>query len=466
MSLSLSDYPEIIAEFCDVKVTLCDGLNSVQMDLHKVILAPNSKTCCDFFSYHKRSLYITLKVDNLEATKAVILSFYGYPINLEYPEWRSRLEIARSKLFLKTPNCQEHQHQLHNLEVPAEGYDLLLDVAKRYDQIDRSLISILRWNMPNNYDLSLIPIELADKSIDKKNFLALIVSGKSIYILNLDGTSISNVVRHFNHDFELRNLTVSPNNNIVACIDENNHVIVCNLATKIMEILEFTDNVNALAFFPNNHDMIFGCIEGNIIFFNINNEKFETILGSYDGSINSVSISSDGKMFACAGNNGRVKIFESDTKNCVIVYEHRLSEIYQIAFSPDNTNMVSVGSDGKIAIFNIDSKIIKTILTARGRFSFRFSSDSDLIYFYCPGGYLESYQISTETRMKSDHICRGDYMTLGSITITSDGKTIYLSSPWDGYSEADSLTLKHKNMHCYGKQIEKKRDLIEVCCSN
>lgn len=103
--------------------------------------------------------------------KNIILSFYGESISNK--DWRYCLkEIAFLDYLLINPDLSK----LHDLEIPAEGFNLLIDTIDRYIGYTDEMIDIINSNIPDNYDLSKFPKELINKMIDHC-YTCMLVSG-------------------------------------------------------------------------------------------------------------------------------------------------------------------------------------------------------------------------------------------------------------------------------------------------
>lgn len=124
-------------KYTDIELVLQDKNVSVTMNLHKNILACS----CDYFEKmfdfgsEKNKNQITIIVPNAKIVHDIILTFYGEKINsTNYPDWEHLLRILMCRSFL----CLDNDVTLlHNIKVPAEGFNLLLETINVFDIDDK-----------------------------------------------------------------------------------------------------------------------------------------------------------------------------------------------------------------------------------------------------------------------------------------------------------------------------------------
>ena len=102
-------------------------------------------------------------------------------------------------------------------------------------------------------------------------------------------------------------------------------------------------------------------------------------LEGYRGSVNSISLSSDGKIIASAHYDGTVILWRKDGKKLKILKGHS-GPVYSVDFSSDNKSIASASDDGTIKLWSTDGKLIKTIKGHNGRvYSVSFSPNGNTI---------------------------------------------------------------------------------------
>src|SRR5581483_8043367 len=123
------------------------------MNLHKVILACSSEYFDKLFSFgtEKFQHQITINVNDVDVTHDIILSFYGQNINsVDYPHWKYLLESIKCRCFFCLPNDIS---LLYDLIVPAEDFDLLLEIIEQGSIASLVFASVTRHSLRESQGL-------------------------------------------------------------------------------------------------------------------------------------------------------------------------------------------------------------------------------------------------------------------------------------------------------------------------
>src|SRR5271154_4626012 len=159
--------------FTDVHLVLHDGIDELNMDLHKNILCAS----CEYFEMmfrncrEKNESVVNMTITNVFVVHDIITSFYNQKTKSGgLPEWKYYLELIRCYDFL---GLQYDINEFCNLKVPPEGFELLLDVINQIgesnviNQIGESnaTIRMIYDNLPQDYDLSQLSQEILKKML-------------------------------------------------------------------------------------------------------------------------------------------------------------------------------------------------------------------------------------------------------------------------------------------------------------
>ena len=152
---------------------------------------------------------ITLLVPNVFVAYDMIMSFYGQITNSgNLPNWLHQLEMIKCCDFFCLPFELD---AIFGLNVPVEGYELLLDVIDIIGY-NNETIKLLIKNMPMEYDLKLLPKELLEEML-KMETTQKIVSGSSDNSIKIWDANTGNLINTLNgHTNWVNSVCFSPDN--------------------------------------------------------------------------------------------------------------------------------------------------------------------------------------------------------------------------------------------------------------
>src|SRR5581483_10642185 len=186
-------------KYTDVELILVDCNKQLIMNVHKVILACSSEYFDKLFNFgtEKFQHQIIINVNDVDVAHDIILSFYGQKTNsTNYPLWKYLLESMKCRCFFCLPSDIS---LLYNLIVPAEGFDLLLEIIEHFDFInDNKIMRTIKKNIPMNYDLRNLSLEFV-KELSKYQDLKIVSgsSDSSIKIWDADSGSLLNTLNGY-----------------------------------------------------------------------------------------------------------------------------------------------------------------------------------------------------------------------------------------------------------------------------
>ncbi len=177
----------------------------------------------------------------------------------------------------------------------------------------------------------------------------------------------------------------------------------------------------------------------------------------HTGSINSICITTDGKLMATASADNTIKIWDVKKQSLLRTLAGHEADIFTIAFKPNSTILASAGYDKKILIWDVQQgRVIQTLtnhtqpvttllFSPDGRNLFSSSRDSTIKIWSIPSGRMTA-------------TIAGHRNLVNAITLSSDGNLIASASfekivrIWNTRSQRITKTLTSLNFEV--RQVE------------
>ncbi|AVL95161.1 BTB family protein [Moumouvirus australiensis] len=178
-------------DLCDIELILMDNQNQKSIKLHKLVLYMKSPFFQKLFTSsfeEKDKSQIIMKIPNVDVCVDVIKSFY----NINVPKndhWKYQLSNYLTKQYLLL-ECKLPE----KINVPENEFDDFLNITQSLEYNDE-LINLIADNLPHNYNLDNLSIELI-KEINQKYFISqlLITNDNGIYILDMNSGDYSKIL--------------------------------------------------------------------------------------------------------------------------------------------------------------------------------------------------------------------------------------------------------------------------------
>jgi WD40 repeat protein len=366
--------------FTDLSLTLIDGINSLTMNLHKIILYLS----CTYFEKlltnckEKSASNITIEVPNVHVAYDIIMSFYNQKANHgNFPDWKHLLESFKCRDFF---GFSLNSKLLSNLKVPAEGFELLLDIIELFDY-DELPINLINENIPKSYDLSNFSPELLDK-MWKIASSYYIVSGSYDQTIKIWNSGTAKITCILNGDMCIYSICVSPNKKQIASGGKNHKINIWDIETgKLIRTFLGTNHsqiIRSICYSPDNKQIVAASDDHSIKLFNAKTgELIQTLIGRTN-DVTCVCYSSNNKYIASGFWHCSIKIWYAETGELVRTLTTGTDRIWSISYSPDNKQIASGGSDHTIKIWNAKTGELLRTLTGHGDdiYSICYASDN------------------------------------------------------------------------------------------
>lgn len=444
----------------DIILILVDTFNEIIIPTHKNILIQNSPYFEKMFGYFKEKdqCEITIHVPNSSVTRDIIMNFYGQEFNsTNLDSWKYQLDLINCRDYL----CIKHDlDSIKNLNVPVEGFDLLLGSIDLIGYNDIT-IKLIGDNLPENYDISKLSRELINEII-YINTSYQIISGSNCKIIKKWDAVTGKLIGKFSLDyydarqnpFSTKQFRVgksyiccSPDNTQIATGDDDKAIRIWDILTgKLIRTLYIHVNIcNSICYSPDAKRIATGngtfvkvwdAFTGNLIMI----LKRLTQRGIY---ITSIHYSYDNKEIAAGYNDGKIKIWDvltgyplrsfdgisnidrvcysydnrqilSVENNAIKVWEastgnliYTLIDVIHksaICYSPDNQKIVTGNIHGDIKIWDANNgQLLCTLigLSKRIIYSVCYTPDNQKIIIGSEDGIITIYDASTGTLLKT-----------------------------------------------------------------
>ncbi|AAV50999.1 putative BTB/POZ domain and WD-repeat protein [Acanthamoeba castellanii mimivirus] len=377
--------------FTDLHLTISDSEDSIEMNVHRIILCAkssyfNTLLTGEFRENNSKDLKIIVQ-DRIIA-RDIILNMYGRLLyNDDYPDWYYNLLLIQCKDFF---GMTINPESIYKLKVPSEAYDLLVQVVNMF-KINSDLVSLLVDNLPSEYDLSKIPINVFQLMCQHtKRDYVIFPDSKKIGIVELFGSDFTNKRNYIQTKKSPENITVSSNQIAVSTYSGSIHIYSLMTLEKIHKIktscvkLSYTSDGSYLLAVVRESEIsvciivycsktfqivskiniddfvnVFCCTSDNkyilvanktkIDVWDLQTGQFIKTMGICKNKINCIDCSSNNKYIASGDDDGQTIVWDFETGNIVKTFIS-MSEIYAVKFTLDNKRIAYGGRNRKLKL--------------------------------------------------------------------------------------------------------------------
>lgn len=231
-----------LKEFTDVELSIRDQENKIIFSAHKIILASTSPYFRKMFTFNKGMDKITMNVDNSTIMHQIILSLYGIKNkDIDTKHWYYKLQKIKSYQYLL---IEYPVYKLYNLKVPAEGFDLLLQILNQYNlSKNKGLVKVVQNNIPIGYDTNMLPCDIKNeiKPSNKEscadfqyysscgNFIACDTIENKNYVIRIIDVNQNTCINKLEYVNPIKGICFSSNNKIVYFLDDRHNLMKWNI---------------------------------------------------------------------------------------------------------------------------------------------------------------------------------------------------------------------------------------------
>ncbi|AFX92112.1 putative BTB/POZ domain-containing protein [Megavirus courdo11] len=168
----------------DVKIILQDNNKQLSLNLHRIVLSTRCKFFEKMFSNFDQQFENIVQVIDVDITKDIIKLIYGFELK-QPDDWQYSLKYYICCDYFGL-DCQLPT----DIKISSDCFDNLLDLIEIIGYTDET-IKILADNIPSDYDISTLPIELVkelNNHIYSSDMIIMTNQKKTMYdrVINID----------------------------------------------------------------------------------------------------------------------------------------------------------------------------------------------------------------------------------------------------------------------------------------
>jgi len=225
------------------------------------------------------------------------------------------------------------------------------------------------------------------------------------------------------HRLAVNKLVFFPDGVTLASVSEDRSVVIWN-SRKNQFVCKFTceSPVKSVAVSSDGHLMAVGEEEGPIRVYSLETRECTGVLTGQETAVRALAFSPKAKLLASGSHNHQVRLWDLEKMTCVGVLEGHRDNIQAVAFSQDGTQLISACRDSSIRIWDIASKECKKSFETSGKvYDCTFHPNGQWVVTGGFGGEPQIWDISTAERVRS--LKRSSYSLMGMVC-SPDGKFV------------------------------------------
>ena len=181
------------------------------------------------------------------------------------------------------------------------------------------------------------------------------------------------------HKDDVRDVTFSPDGELIATASSDRTVKVWNRSGKLLYTLQgHTDRIYSVSFSPDGQTIASASRDGTVRLWHRQGTLIKVLTGHSDWVLG-VSFSADSRRLASASRDGTVKLWTSKGTLIKTLRGHS-ARVNAVSFSPDGELLASGSDDNTVKLWTADGRLIETLLGHTNFvFDVSFSADSQLL---------------------------------------------------------------------------------------
>ncbi|UFX99910.1 BTB/POZ domain-containing protein [Megavirus baoshan] len=235
-NLTMNDFCKVFnSEFLsDVKIILVDDKKQLSLNLHRIVLSTRCKFFEKMFSNFNQQFKNIMQVIDVDIAQDIFKFFYGFELN-QSDDWQYKL-----KYYICCDYFGLDCVLPTDIKVSSDCFDDLLDLVEIIGYTDET-IKLLANNLPSDYDISTLPIELVkeiNNHIYSSDMIVMSNQNQTKYdrVINMDIVNKDIIkIKHIYQKEYCKNLCYLSKINKIAFTVENKLLIYDLNTDKIQE---------------------------------------------------------------------------------------------------------------------------------------------------------------------------------------------------------------------------------------
>ncbi|NEO88377.1 MAG: hypothetical protein F6J87_29730, partial [Spirulina sp. SIO3F2] len=162
------------------------------------------------------------------------------------------------------------------------------------------------------------------------------------------------------HTRIIRGIAFSHDGQMLASVSDDKTAKIWSLTGELdYTFLGHKGGVSAIAFHPQNRNLVIGNVRGGLEIWTPEGELKKTLVGHH-GPITDVVFSPNGRLLASAARDNTVKLWSAQGQLRKNLTQHE-DYITQVAFSPDSQRLASASVDQSVNLWDVDGTLITTL---------------------------------------------------------------------------------------------------------
>jgi WD40 repeat protein len=444
--------------FTDIELILTDPHESITIHAHKIILACSSKYFKKLFTIGngKNKPTIEVHVRNCMIAHDIILTFYkkNEDTSIEltsYPKWKYILETTMCRDFF---SLHIDISLLYDLNVPSEGFDLLIETVALFDFVnDYELMQTIKNNFPDDYELNKLSIDFIKEIIEVSN--RKFISGSKDKTIKIWDAYSGKLLKTLEVESSVATVAFSHDNLKIVSGCYGKHIYMWDATTgcllkkfsngyqlPVFSVSFSSDSLKILSGDDSHNKINIWDVEADLIA----SGKILNTLNKHTNAVFSASFSSNDQKIVSGSCDYSIKIWDTSTGNVLHTLYGHTNFVNSVSFSHDNLKIVSGSSDCNIKLWDPESGQLLNTLTGH-KYSVNsvlFSYDNKKILSGSRDKLIKIWDAQTGTLLNT---LRGHESQIYSVSFSADNKKIVSGSNdcsikiWDAQTGALLNTL-------------------------